>query len=55
MACKSCQSENQRKLYGELAIHFPGLDGLTKPARLGVSKAYGLLGLWRHGVHYSNA
>ena len=31
MPCKSCQSENQRTLNGEIAIHFPGLDGLTKP------------------------
>lgn len=31
MVCKSCQSENQRRLFGELAIHFPGLDGLHKP------------------------
>jgi len=31
MACKSCQSKNQRNLYGELAIHFPGVDGLSKP------------------------
>jgi len=31
MACKSCQSENLRRLFGELAIHFPGLGGLHKP------------------------
>jgi hypothetical protein len=31
MACKSCRSENLRNLYGELAIHFPGVKGLTKP------------------------
>jgi len=31
MSCKSCQSENQRTLNGEIAIHFPGLDGLEKP------------------------
>ena len=29
--CKSCRSENQRTLNGEIAIHFPGLDGLEKP------------------------
>jgi len=29
--CKSCQSEHQRNLNGEIAIHFPGLDGLDKP------------------------
>jgi hypothetical protein len=31
MACKSCQSQNQRNLNGEIAIHFPGLEGLKKP------------------------
>ena len=30
MSCKSCQSENQRTLNGEIAIHFHGLDGLGK-------------------------
>jgi hypothetical protein len=31
MACKSCKSQNQRNLNGEIAIHFPGLEGLKKP------------------------
>ena len=31
MSCKSCQSQNQRDLNGEIAIHFPGLKGLDKP------------------------
>jgi len=31
MLCKSCRSENQRTLNGEIAIHVPGLDGLRKP------------------------
>ena len=31
MSCKSCQSEHQRTLNGELAIHFSGLKGLDKP------------------------
>ncbi len=31
MSCKSCQSENQHALNGEIAIHFPGLKGLDKP------------------------
>jgi len=31
MACKSCQSENQRSFPAELAIHHPGREGLTKP------------------------
>jgi hypothetical protein len=31
MSCRSCQSENQRNLNGEIAIHFPGLKGLDKP------------------------
>jgi len=29
--CKACQSENQRTLNGEIAIHFPGLAGVEKP------------------------
>lgn len=31
MSCKSCRSENQTEFNGELAIHFPGLEGLDKP------------------------
>jgi len=31
MSCKSCKSENHRKFNGEVAIHFPGLEGLNKP------------------------
>ena len=31
MSCKSCQSQNQRSLNGEIAIHFPGVTGLDKP------------------------
>jgi len=31
MQCESCQSENQRTLNGEIAIHSPGRDGLNKP------------------------
>ena len=31
MSCKSCKSEKQRNLNGEIAIHFPGLQGLDKP------------------------
>ena len=31
MSCKSCKSENHRNLNGEVAIHFPGLEGLNKP------------------------
>ena len=31
MACKSCHSENQRNFISEIAIHFPGLAGLSKP------------------------
>ena len=29
--CRSCQSANQSTFNGEIAIHFPGLDGLDKP------------------------
>jgi len=31
MSCKFCQSENQRILNGENAIHSPGVEGLDKP------------------------
>jgi hypothetical protein len=31
MFCKSCQSENERTFNGEIAIHFPGAEGLKKP------------------------
>ena len=31
MSCKSCKSEKQSNLNGEIAIHFPGLQGLDKP------------------------
>ena len=31
VACPSCSSKNQRKFNGELALHFPGLQGLDKP------------------------
>jgi hypothetical protein len=29
--CTSCSSSNHRKLNAEIALHFPGLQGLTKP------------------------
>lgn len=31
MPCKSCQSDSQKTFNGEIAIHFPGLEGLNKP------------------------
>ena len=31
MSCKSCQSEHQSNLNGEIGVHFPGLQGLDKP------------------------
>jgi hypothetical protein len=31
MACTVCSSDRHRKFNGELAIHFPGLNGLDKP------------------------
>ena len=31
MACKGCGSEKQKAFGGEVAIHFPGLEGLDKP------------------------
>lgn len=30
MGCQKCSSEKQRTFNGELAIHFPGLEGLDK-------------------------
>ncbi len=29
--CRSCQSANQSTFNGEIAIHFPGFEGLDKP------------------------
>ena len=31
MPCKSCQSEDGRTFKAEVAIHFPGPEGLKKP------------------------
>jgi hypothetical protein len=31
MSCKGCQSDKPRVFNGEIAIHFPGLEGLDKP------------------------
>jgi hypothetical protein len=31
MACKRCDSHNQSTFNGEVAIHFPALNGLDKP------------------------
>ncbi len=28
--CKSCRNANQKSFGGEVAIHFPGLEGLSK-------------------------
>jgi hypothetical protein len=30
MTCKGCHSDKQRVFNGETAIHFPGLEGLSK-------------------------
>jgi hypothetical protein len=30
MACKGCHSDKQSVFNGEIAIHFPGLEGLNK-------------------------
>jgi len=32
MACRSCGSEKQSKFGAEMIIHFPGHEGLDKPA-----------------------
>lgn len=34
MTCKSCGSERWRRFNSEIAIHFPGLEGLDKPVVL---------------------
>jgi len=31
MTCKGCHSEKESVFNGEIAIHFPGLEGLDKP------------------------
>ena len=31
MPCERCDSQNQKTFGSEVAIHFPGLDGLNKP------------------------
>ena len=33
-SCPFCQSGNQREFTAEVNIHFPGMDGLTKPTVL---------------------
>jgi hypothetical protein len=30
-SCTSCQSEDQKTFTAEIAIHFPGIEGLNKP------------------------
>lgn len=34
MRCKWCGSDKQRRFTAEVAIHFPGLKGIDKPAVL---------------------
>ena len=31
MSCKRCAADEQKNFNGELAIHFPGLEGLDRP------------------------
>jgi hypothetical protein len=31
MACRACGSDMQNALSGEIALHFPGLEGLNEP------------------------
>ena len=31
MSCKQCASQHEQTFNSEVAIHFPGLDGLNKP------------------------
>lgn len=32
--CKSCQSDKESTFNGEIALHFPGLEGLHRPTVL---------------------
>lgn len=32
--CKSCQSDKESTFNGEVALHFPGLEGLHRPTVL---------------------
>jgi hypothetical protein len=45
--CTSCRSENRKTFTSEIAIHFPGIEGLNKPIvwvfpRISVCLACGL-------------
>jgi|SwirhirootsSR3_FD_contig_31_11097189_length_535_multi_8_in_0_out_0_1 hypothetical protein len=31
MSCKRCGADERKNFNGELAIHFPGMDGIDKP------------------------
>jgi len=31
MSCRRCASDSLKSFNGELAVHFPGLEGLDKP------------------------
>jgi hypothetical protein len=31
MSCKRCGADERKDFNGELAIHFPGMDGIHKP------------------------
>jgi len=35
MPCKACKSSNLRELPAEIAIHFPGMANLDRPAVFG--------------------
>jgi hypothetical protein len=51
MTCKQCASDNQSSFTGDVAVHFPGLKGLDKTHRLGLSEASGLFALRLDRVH----
>ena len=38
MSCRRCSSDGLKTFGGELAIHFPGLEGLDKPIVLAFPK-----------------
>jgi len=48
-----CGSDNQRKISTEMNFHFPGYEGLDKPAD--ISRGRGLLGLRFGGAYRSGS
>jgi hypothetical protein len=53
MACRVCKSDSGKTFNGEVAIHFPGLEGLDKPIVWGVSQTVSMPAVWAGRVHRS--